>query len=113
MKIFLCLALIIVSVYGERSKRQSWNSGLWGREYELDNAKRKEKAAVSGLLEDGQTNSHFNEQRFSESKQDDRPRLRNEVLDSKIPLPQLIGQERSRFEYLRYPEERRESPAEE
>ncbi|CAB3977604.1 Hypothetical predicted protein [Paramuricea clavata] len=113
MKIFFCLALIIVSVCGERARRQSWRDGLWGRELELENARRKDMAAVSNLFKDEQSNTHYKSVPASETRQDDRLNLRNEVQDPQMPpFPQVIGQERSKFEFLRYPKQRQESQQE-
>lgn len=108
MKIFFCLVLAIVSVCGEPERRQSWRDGLWGREFVLDNAKRKDMASVSRLLKGGLSSedSQYGYE-YPETGQEDR--LKNEVQDSRMSFPQVIGQQRSMFDLFGFPKQRKES----
>jgi hypothetical protein len=113
MKILLFLSLIIVAVCGKRVKRQSWMDGLWGRELLEENARRKDMAAVSSLFNDAQSDSQYkNDVTASETRQNDRLNLRNEVQDSRVSFPQVTGQEGSKLELLRYLKRKQESQQE-
>lgn len=106
MKIIFCLALVIVSVCGEREKRQSWRNGLWGREFVLDNAKKQDMASVSGLLESGlsRKDSQYGYE-YPQTGRDDG--IENEVQDSQMSLPKVIGQEQTKFDFLGFPRQRK------
>ena len=108
MKIFFCLTFIIVAVSGERERRQSWRGGLWGRELLLENAKRKDAAAVLDILKNRMPHENF--QSGSETGEQDG--LKNEVQDFGVPLTKVFGQERSKFKFLHYPKHRQESQEE-
>ena len=107
MKIFFCLALVIVSVQcSEREKRQSWRDGLWGREFLLDNANRKNMASVFRLFKGGLSSGDSQyDYEYPETGQGDR--LKNEVPDSRMSTPQVIGQQRSMFDFLGFPKQKK------
>ena len=117
MKILLCFVLVIVSVYGaERAKRQSWRGGLWGRELDLENSRRKDNAALLNLFKEGLSNIHQykSDVADSEARPDDHDRLnlRNEIPNPWAPFPQVTGKERTKFGFLRYPNQRKETQEE-
>ena len=97
--------MVIVSVCGEREKRQSWRNGLWGRELLLDNAKKQDMASVSGLLESAL--SRKDSQHGYEYPQTGRSDgIQNEVQDSPMSLPKVIRQKQTKFDFLGFPKQR-------
>ena len=85
--VFLGIALVVLPVSAERSKRtpQGWRDGLWGRELKIYNRKNQDTSTVPDLLEDN--NSQYVN--------------KNEPPVSKMVYPPFIGSQRTAVGFLR------------